>query len=498
LRDNTKEPNMIDIVRGQHTASLLIGGHEMSLDQTPLHNPARLTDVVGTVSNASAGLAAAAVVEAERAFAHWSSLKAARRAEVLTRVADAVEADAAALAILLTREHGKILADATTEVANTVRTLRYYADLADYVEHETRIYDHRGTIIQRRVPMGPVAVIVPWNYPVLLATLMIAPALAAGNTVVVKLPDHAPLTLSAVLRHLNAHAPAGVVNVVAGSGDTVGVALTTHPDVRKVSFTGSTVTGRTIMRDASINLKNLGLELGGNDPAIVTENAEITTDLIDELVRGTFMTSGQVCYAPKRLYVHSSHYTQFVEAFTAAAAELVVGDGLDPDVTMGPLNNAQQRRIVTGLIKASRAEGARIRQVGSFRDIDPSQGYFVLPTIVTGLTQQSPLVRQEQFGPIIPILAFDTDEQAVAMANDSEYGLAASVWSADSDHAFALARRIQAGSVFVNIHRVGASDVSMPFGGFKQSGLGRGHGHSAVDESMEVQVLADRLDMHHS
>jgi aldehyde dehydrogenase len=314
---------------------------------------------------------------------------------------------------------------------------------------------------------------------------------------VVKLPDHAPLTLSAVLRHLNAQAPAGVINVVAGSGDTVGVALTSHPDVRKVSFTGSTATGRTIMRDASINLKNLGLELGGNDPAIVTENAEITADLINELVRGTFMTSGQVCYAPKRLYVHRSHYTQFVEAFTAAAAELVVGDGLDPHVTMGPVNNAQQRRIVTDLIKSSRAEGARIKQVGSFRDIDPSQGYFVRPTIVTGLRQQSPLVQQEQFGPVIPILPFDTDEQAVAMANDSEYGLAASVWSQDSEHAFALARRIQAGSVFVNIHRVGASDVSMPFGGFKQSGLGRGHGHIAVDESMEVQVLADRIDMHH-
>jgi aldehyde dehydrogenase len=487
-----------DMAPGRSTASLLIGDREMSFAPTPLHNPARLTDVVGTVSNATAELTAGAVDAAQRAFAHWSALRAARRAEVLTRAADAVEADASTLAILLTREHGKILADAAAEVANTVRTLRYYADLADYVEHETRIHDHRGTIIERRVPMGPVAVIVPWNYPLLLATLMIAPALVAGNTVVVKLPDHAPLALSAVLRHLNAHAPAGVLNVVAGSGDRVGVALTTHPDVRKVSFTGSTATGRSIMRDASINLKNLGLELGGNDPAIVTENAEITTDLIDELLRGTFMTSGQVCYAPKRLYVHHSHYTQFVEAFTAAAAELVVGDGLDPHVTMGPLNNAQQRRVVAGLMEASRAEGARIKQVGSFRGIDPSQGYFVLPTIVTGLTQQSPLVRHEQFGPLIPILPFDTDEQAVAMANDSEYGLAASVWSQDSDHAFALARRIQAGSVFVNIHRVGASDVSMPFGGFKQSGLGRGHGRIAVDESTEVQVLADRLDMHSS
>jgi aldehyde dehydrogenase len=318
----------------------------------------------------------------------------------------------------------------------------------------------------------------------------------AGNTVVVKLPDNSPLALALVLRQLAAALQPGVLNVVAGSGQDVGAALTTHPHVRKVSFTGSTATGRAIMRDASVNLKNLSLELGGNDPAIVLDSATVTTQLVDELVRGAFTSSGQVCYAPKRLYVHRDLFDEFTEAFTAATDTLIVGDGLDPAVRMGPVNNAQQHHTVTDLIEASRRQGARVTELGQYRECGPDDGYFIRPTVVTGLDQQSPLVQQEQFGPVVPILAFDTEDEAIALANDSEYGLAASVWSDDADHAFQVGRRIQAGSVFVNIHRVGASDPSMPFGGFKQSGIGRGHGEIALDESTEIQILADRIDMH--
>jgi aldehyde dehydrogenase len=313
--------------------------------------------------------------------------------------------------------------------------------------------------------------------------------------VVLKLPDNAPLALSSVLLHLARLLPPGVLNVLAGAGREIGVHLTTHSLVRKVSFTGSTDTGRTIMRDASSNLKNLGLELGGNDPAVVLESAVVDDALVTGLLRGAFMTTGQVCYAPKRLYVHRSHFGQFVDAFTAAAAGIRVGDGLDPAVTMGPLNNKAQYDTVNQLIAASREEGARVRSVGEYIGTDGSDGYFVRPTIVTGVQQDSPLVQQEQFGPALPILAFDSEADVVALANDSEYGLAASVWSQDVEHAFAVARRIQAGSVFVNVHRVGASDPSMPFGGFKQSGIGRGHGEIALDEAMELQVLADRIDM---
>ena len=455
----------------------------------------RLTEIVGEYGRAGRETAELAVNAAHDAFRDWAATPAARRAELLLSGTAEIDSEIPALATLLTREHGKILADATAELTNTVRTLRYYAGLVDHIERESRIDDHRGRIIERRVPMGVVAVVVPWNYPVLLATLMYAPALMAGNTVVLKLPDNAPLALSAVLLRLAGHLPPGVLNVLAGAGRDIGVHLTTHPVVRRVSFTGSTETGRTIMRDASANLKNLGLELGGNDPAIVLESAVVDDALINGLVGGAFMTTGQVCYAPKRLYVHRRNYRRFVEDFTAAAASIRVGNGLNPAVTMGPLNNRAQYETVQRLIRASESAGASVRTVGEYVETDGSDGYFVRPTIVTGLAHDADLVQQEQFGPVLPILAFDSEDEVIGLANDSEYGLAASVWSQDVDHAFGLARRIQAGSVFVNVHRVGASDPSMPFGGFKQSGIGRGHGEIALDEAMELQVLADRIDM---
>ncbi|MET0473747.1 MAG: aldehyde dehydrogenase family protein [Mycobacterium sp.] len=478
------------------TVPLLIDGRDVEGPITDVRNPARLSETVGGYATGDRSSVDAAVAAAEAAFPGWAARHARDRAAALTVTADGIDADLAGLATLLTREHGKILADATAEIANTARTLRYYAGLADYASRESITEDHRGRIVERRAAMGVVAVIVPWNYPVLLATLMIAPALVAGNTVVVKLPDNSPLALALVLRRLAAAVEPGVLNVLAGSGQEVGAALTTHPRVRKVSFTGSTATGRAIMRDASVNLKNLSLELGGNDPAIVLDTATVNGRLIDELVRGAFTSTGQVCYAPKRLYVHRNLFGEFTEAFTAATDALVVGDGLDPAVRMGPLNNGQQHRTVIDLIEASRREGANVAEVGEFRGSDPEDGYFLRPTVVTGLRQESPLVQQEQFGPVVPILAFDTEDEAVALANDSEYGLAASVWSDDVEQAFDVGRRIQAGSVFVNIHRVGASDPSMPFGGFKQSGIGRGHGEIAIDEATEVQILADRIDMH--
>lgn len=472
-----------------------IGGVDVPGPITDVRNPARLTETVGGYATGGADTVDRAVRAAAAAFAAWSSVSASERAATLSTVADAIDAELDSLAILLTREHGKVLTDARAEVANTARTFRYYAGLAEHVAQEKVTQDHRGRIIERRSAMGVVAVIVPWNYPVLLATLMIAPALMAGNTTVIKLPDHAPLTLTRVLRKLTAAVPPGVVNVVAGTGQDVGAALTTHPLVRKVNFTGSTTTGRIIMRDASFSLKNVSLELGGNDPAIVLESASLDSGLVDELVRGAFTSTGQVCYAPKRLYVHRRHFDDFVEAFTDAADRLVVGNGLNPAVSMGPLNNSNQHRVVTDLVDSSRSEGATVREVGEYHGADLTDGYFVRPTIVTGLHHTSALVQQEQFGPAVPILPFDTEDEAIAMANDSEYGLAASVWSQDIEHAFDLGRRIEAGSVFVNIHRVGASDPSMPFGGFKQSGIGRGHGEVAIDESSELQILADRTDM---
>ncbi|WP_101951112.1 aldehyde dehydrogenase family protein [Mycobacterium sp. 3519A] len=477
------------------TATTVIGGQQLHGPHVEIVNPADPLQVVGTHCLGNPDDAHAAVMCAHAAFPAWSTHPPAARAERLVFGAQAIDSDSLALATLLTQEHGKVLGEATAEIANATATLRYYAGLAAAWSVEKVNVDHRGKIIERRVPMGVAAVIVPWNFPVLLAMLMLAPVLVAGNTAVVKLPDYAPLALSSALHRLAGSLPVGVLNVLSGTGPDVGMALTRHPLVRKISFTGSTETGRTIMRDASVTLKNLSLELGGNDPAVLLADAHLDEDLIDQLATGCFTASGQVCYAPKRLYVHQRLFSDFVEAFTAHAAKLVLGNGLHRAVTMGPVCNQRQFQRLSQLIESSRDDGADVVQVGQIHESASSRGYFVRPTIVTGLSEDAALVTQEQFGPVVPILSFADDEQAVARANATEFGLAASVWSADIDHALAVGRRIQAGSVFINVHRVGASDVTMPFGGFKQSGIGRGHGVQALEEASELQILAQRNDM---
>ncbi len=398
------------------------------------------------------------------------------------------------LAALLSREHGKTPREAAAEIAGAVQILRWHSEQAAALEPVV-VHGDSGRMVTRRVPVGVVAVIVPWNYPVLLAQLMVAPALLAGNCVVVKLPDHSPLALSRVLHWLASALPDGVLNVIAGEGSSVGAALTTHRLVRKVAFTGSTPTGRAIMRAASDTLKGLSLELGGNDAAVVLEDARLDGDLVAELVKGTLACAGQVCYAPKRLYVHRRHRALFVDAFVEEADEVVVGDGRDPAVTMGPLNNAAQRDRVRELLRDAVQRGAQVLPLGRASAVRNENGLFVQPHLVVETDPGSRLMQEEQFGPLVPVYFFDDEDEAVELANATEYGLAASVWSEDVDRAFEIAGRIEAGTVFVNIHRVGASSVAMPFGGFKQSGIGRGHGIEGIHEYTELQVLAERQDM---
>ncbi len=476
-------------------APILIDGHA-SFDAgraRPVTNPAHKGRIVGRFAPGGAHDAAAAVAAAIKAFPAWSQLTAGQRAELLMAAAADVEAGDHDRAHLLTQEHGKPLSEASHDVAGAHKILRYYAGLAERFDTPHVTEDHLGRIVRQHRPMGPMAVIVPWNAPVYLAYLMIAPALLAGNTVVVKPPSYTPLALSDTLQVLNAHLPDGVVNVVPGSGGEVGAALARHPDIRGIRFTGSTETGKQLMRDASDTLKNIGLELGGNDPAIVLEGATVSDRLISEFVRGVYAGTGQICYNIKRIYVHHSHFPDFVDRFTSAVDELVVGDGLQPEATMGPLNNEPQFTFVSGLIQRTQALGADVAIVGTPLDAAGwDDGWFVRPSVVTGLAHGDELVQCEQFGPVVPILPFEEEDEAVGLANQTEFGLAASVWDDDVDHAFDVAARIEAGTVFVNVHRVGASDVSMEFGGFKQSGLGRGHGWVAVEESSELQVLAHR------
>ncbi|WFE34610.1 aldehyde dehydrogenase family protein [Micromonospora sp. WMMD975] len=465
-------------------------------DRLPVRNPADHRELVGTVALGTAEQVDRALDLAVAAAPGWAALTAAGRAELLRAAADALDRqDTAARAMLLTREHGKVLWESTLDVGGAAAILRYYAGLAAEFDAEV---DHRnavGTARFRRRPLGVTAVIVPWNYPVYLASLMLVPALLAGNPVVVKPSEVAPLALTETLRTLAAALPAGVVTVVPGTGPVVGATLTSDRRVRAVLFTGSTATGRTIMASAAPTLKRLGLELGGNDPALVLESAVVDDRLVDELVRGTFTSSGQVCYSVKRIYAHRSRYRELVAAYLDAANALVVGDGRDPETTIGPLTTRSQYDRVRALVADARQRGAQVTTIGRRGATARWEcGNFLLPTVVTDAPHDAALVAEEQFGPAIPILPFDTDDEAVALANGTDYGLAASVWTADPAHADVVARRIEAGSVFVNAHRLGASDLAMPFGGAKQSGIGRRHGFVAVEECSELQTIAHIAD----
>lgn len=485
-------------VLDQATAPIIIGGGPRPLDRSraiEVIDPAS-REVVGHSAVAGPAEVDEAVTSAKEAFPAWGASSAAERAEHLRAAADAIAAGTADRARLLTREHGKVLWESNVDTEGAARILRYYADLADRYDTPDVIEDERGRVVTKRAPFGVAAVIVPWNFPVILGFLMLSPALLAGNTVVVKPPEDVPLAFTDTLRVLAASLPPGVVNVVPGVGRETGQALSEHPDVRKISFTGSIPTGQALMRAAASNIKSISLELGGNDPAIVLEGAHVDDALISELVRGVFTSSGQICYNVKRIYVHRTHHDKFVQAFVDAADGIVVGHGLDPRSTIGPLTTEAQFRFVTDLVERTRRTGATVRTVGQKLDPDRwDDGYFVLPSVVTDIAPGDELVTCEQFGPVVPILPFDDEDEVVHLANATDFGLAASVWDDDVDHAFAVADRIDAGTVFVNVHRVGASDLSMPFGGFKQSGLGRGHGYVAVEECSEVKVVAQRVDM---
>lgn len=475
-------------------APLWINGHAVKgMSSAPVMNPADVAVQVGVVHQASTEQTEAAVRAAADAASRWATTAARERAAVLDAAAAAILSRRDGLAHLLSAEHGKPLREARSELDGAIDILRWHATQAAAIDDVASVDEVRGRLIRRRVPFGVVAVIVPWNYPVLLAQLMAAPALLAGNAVVVKIPDHAPLTLALVLRTIAEHLPSGVLKVVAGSGDDVGEVLTRHPAVRKVAFTGSTPTGRTIMRSASSTLKSISLELGGNDPAIILPGSTLHDGAAAALLIGALTNAGQVCYAPKRLYIHRTQHDAFCENLVREACDWQVGHPDDEANRVGPLNNAAQLRVVEDLLRDSIERGAAVVPLGRKQPGLPN-GHWFQPHLVADIPNSAPIVQAEHFGPLIPVVAYDTVDDAVAMANDSEYGLAASAWG-EEDAAFDVARRLQAGTVFVNVHRVGASAVDIPFGGFKQSGVGRGQGIEGIHEYTELQIIAQREDM---
>ena len=449
-----------------------------------LHNPARPEDLVGHAAAASVEDVDAAVQAAQAAWPGWAAMPYHDRAALLMKIADDLVADPAdvdARARLFCREHGKILKETLLEMTRLGDRFRLSASYADRLAADEEITGPPFDTIVTRQSRGVAALIVPWNWPLSILGAKLPQALMAGNTVVVKPSHSAALAPAMTLFRIAAMLPPGVVNIVTGSAGEIGDTLVGHPLVRFVNFTGSVDVGKHVMQVAARNLTPVTLELGGNDPAIVCADAELDDAAFMRMYMGAFMSSGQICMALKRLYVHRSRYDEVVAGLTAAADRAVVGDGLLEGTTMGPVNNARQLRIVQGMIAQARAAGAELRECGEVPDPALYEaGYFQRPTLVYDPDPGLDIVREEQFGPVLPILPFDTEEEAVARANDSRFGLCSSVWTADRDRAVALSRRLEAGYTYLNGHGPAAQDSRGPFGGFKDSGIGRNLGYEGV------------------
>jgi len=445
---------------------------------------------LATVAEARAEDVDAAVAAAGRAFeaGAWVGLDAADRALILWRMADLMEARREELARLEVLDNGKPLREAQIDIREAIDAFRYYAGWCTKLQGDT--IPVRGQVLNYtlREPVGVVGAIIPWNFPLLMAAWKVAPALACANTVVLKPAEQTPLSaLELAAIGQEAGLPRGVLNVVPGFGETAGAALVRHPEVDKIAFTGSTAVGRTIMREAADTLKKVSLELGGKSPNIVFEDADL-----DAAARGAFAAifynAGQCCTAGSRLLVQESVHDQLVDKLVERARKLQPGDPLDPKTRLGPLVSQEQLERVLAYIEQGKAEGAHA-VTGGARALygGETRGYWVEPTIFPAVTPEHVIAREEIFGPVLAVLPFGDEDDAVRIANDTLYGLAAAVWTNDLKRAHRVARRIRAGTVWVNTYH--PLDAASPFGGYKQSGYGRELGAYALDLYTQIKSV---------
>lgn len=446
----------------------------------------------GRIVAASPADVDAAVDAARRALGGWRATVPAERARILWKVADLIEANIDDLAELETLDQGKpLFVGRWAEIPGAIGQFRFFAGQAMAIEGQTLessiAYQPAGRQMRTwtvREPVGVVAAIVPWNSPLVLTAMKLAPALAAGCTVVLKPAEDTSLTaLRLAELMVEAGVPAGVLNVVTGLGGTTGAALAAHPGVDKIAFTGSTATGRAVLDAAKTNFKRVTLELGGKSPSIVFADADpgIT---IPGVANAIFFNGGQVCIAGSRLYVHRSVHDQVVEGVVAYAKGLKLGHGLAADTQMGPLVSRRHAERVEGFLNRAKAAGAAILTGGNRTG---EAGTFITPTVVTGVLPEMEIVREEVFGPVLVAQAFDDPEEVVAAANDSEYGLAASVWTESLSTAHRMSAEIRAGTVWINCHAM--YDASLAIGGVKQSGWGRDSGRQALDSYLEWKTI---------
>jgi acyl-CoA reductase-like NAD-dependent aldehyde dehydrogenase len=458
---------------------LLIDGARVDGATTlDVFNPAT-GQLLAVAPRGDAAQAEQAIAAARRAFPAWSKRGFADRRVHLETLAAALDARGQEFARLLTQEQGKPLNQAHDEVMGTIAALRYYAGqaLSPKVLRETA----SERIVEQRYPLGVVAAITPWNFPLLMLMLKMAPALITGNTVIAKPAPTTPLT-TLLLGELAADIlPAGVFQTLVDQND-LGALLSQHPGIAHVSLTGSTRTGKKIVANAADTLKRFTLELGGNDAAIILDDADLAT-VAPPIFHGAMLNAGQVCFAIKRVYAPRSMIDALCEALGKLAREAVVGDGMRRGTTIGPIQNKAQFEKLLGLIAEARAKGTIV----AGGEPVAGEGYFIAPTIVRDLPDDARLVREEQFGPILPVLAYDDLDDAIARANDSDYGLGGAVWTSNIERGIDVASRMESGTIWVNRHLDLPFDV--PVGGAKQSGIGRQQGIEGMEDFTQARII---------
>jgi phenylacetaldehyde dehydrogenase len=459
----------------------------------PTYNPAT-GEVLAQIAEGDREDIELAVKAARKAFdsGPWRRMTASERGRLIWKLADLLEQHTEEFAYIESLDNGKPLNVAkVADVPLAVDLFRYMAGWATKIEGNTipiSIPKSKFLAYTLREPVGVVGQIIPWNFPLLMAAWKLGPALATGCTIVLKPAEQTPLS-ALRLGELVAEAgfPEGVVNIVPGYGETAGAALAAHPDVDKVAFTGSTEVGKLIVHAAAGNLKKVTLELGGKSPNVVFKDADI-----DAAITGSagaiFFNHGQCCCAGSRLYVEKAVYDQVIEGVAAHAKKIKVGSGLDPDTNMGPLVSEEQLNRVCGYLETGLAEGAKA-VVGGHKAAD--RGYFVEPTVLVDTNEHMKVVKEEIFGPVVTAMPFTDPEEIIPRANDSEYGLAAAVWTRDIGKAHRMAEQLRAGTVWINCYNV--FDAALPFGGYKQSGWGREMGHEVLNNYTQTKAVCTRI-----